>query len=140
MKNFGSILEFTHERNADLMRAYRELIASAGSILLRNIFESISDSPASRFWVSDERAAIVISAMLAGRKLPKMRPNKKEMFDEIFRRFLILRNQKPELGFHDIIHVVIRQPAPKFYLTPQTVKEYFFRIKKGFYDNRSNNS
>ena len=66
MKYFGSILDFTRERNADLMRVYRDRLAEASIIVMPVIFQLVADSPASRFWVSEERAAIVISAMAAG--------------------------------------------------------------------------
>lgn len=60
MKYFGSILDFTRERNADLMRVYRDRLAEASIIVMPVIFQLVADSPASRFWVSEERAAIVI--------------------------------------------------------------------------------
>lgn len=49
MKYFGSILEFTRERNNDLMRAYREKLAEASIIVMPVIFELVAQSPASRF-------------------------------------------------------------------------------------------
>ena len=76
MKYFGSILEFTRERNEDLMRVYREKLSEASIIVMPVIFELVAQSPSSRFWVSEERAAIVISAMAAGRPMPRMRKNK----------------------------------------------------------------
>ena len=82
MKHLGCILDFTHERNCDLMRAYRKKIEEANTIVMPVIFELVSQSPASRFWVSEERAAIVISAMAAGKPMPRMRENKREMFEE----------------------------------------------------------
>ena len=135
MKHLGSILEFTAARNADLLRAFRIAVANAdGHILLPRIFAQVADSPAERFWVSEERAAIVISAMLAGRPLPKMRRNKRDMFNEILRRVIPLRSQSPNRSLFDIVSEVVNQPAPKFYLTPRTVGEIFYRIKSGWYD------
>ena len=34
MKYFGSILDFTRERNADLMRVYRDKLAEASIIVM----------------------------------------------------------------------------------------------------------
>ena len=136
MKYYGSILDFTQERNQELMRVYQEKLSKAGYIVMPKIFEQVANSPCSRFWVSEERAAIVISTLLAGKVVPNMRRNKREMFDEIFHRFLIAREQYPEKSIYALAIMVVNQPAPKFYMTPRTVGELIYRIKDGWYDKR----
>lgn len=136
MKYFGSILEFTRARNADLMRTYREKLAEASIIIMPVIFELVAESPASRFWVSEERAAIVISTMAAGKPMPRMRRNKREMFEEIYRRFIIMKQEFPDKSVYELVTNIVNQPAPKFYLTPRTVGEFIYRIKNGWYDNQ----
>lgn len=138
MKNIGSILDFTRQRNDDLMRAYRAQLDAARFVVMPKIFELVAASPSSRFWVSEERAAIVISAMLSGKPLQRMRRNKREMFEEIYRRFLIERKNNPEASIYELVSVVVNQPAPKFYLTPRTVGEFIYRIKSGWYDKQFN--
>ena len=138
MKYFGSILEFTRERNEDLMRVYREKLSEASIIVMPVIFELVAQSPSSRFWVSEERAAIVISAMAAGRPMPRMRKNKREMFEEIFRRFVVMHEQQPDKSVYELVALIVNQPAPKFYLTPRTVGEFIYRIKNGWYENQYN--
>lgn len=136
MKYFGSILDFTKERNADLMRVYHEKLTEASIIVMPVIFQLVADSPASRFWVSEERAAIVISAMAAGKPMPRMRSNKREMFGEIYRRYLVMREDYPDKSVYELVAKIVNQPAPKFYLTPRTVGEFVYRIKNGWYDNQ----
>lgn len=136
MKYFGSILDFTHERNADLLRVYRAHLASVRYVIMPDIFALVADSTASRFWVSEERAAIVVSSMLAGRPLPKMRANKREMFEEIFRRFLELRSRFPDENVSRLVSLVVNSPAPRFYLTPRTVGEIIYHIKNGWYERQ----
>lgn len=138
MKYYGSILDFTQERNQELMRVYQEKLSKAGYIVMPKIFEQVANSPCSRFWVSEERAAIVISTLLAGKVVPNMRKNKREMFDEIFRRFLIAREQYPEKSIYALAIMVVNQPAPKFYMTPRTVGELIYRIKNGWYEKQFN--
>ena len=138
MKYYGSILDFTQERNQELMRVYQDKLSKAGYIFMPEIFEQVANSPCSRFWVSEERAAIVISSLLAGKILPNMRKNKREMFDEIFRRFLIVRERYPEKSIYALAIMVVNQPAPKFYMTPRTVGELIYRIKNGWYDRQFN--
>ena len=138
MKYYGSILDFTQERNQELMRVYQDKLSKAGYIVMPEIFEQVANSPCSRFWVSEERAAIVISSLLARKILPNMRKNKREMFDEIFRRFLIVRERYPEKSIYALAIMVVNQPAPKFYMTPRTVGELIYRIKNGWYDKQFN--
>ncbi len=136
MKYFGSIMDFTRQRNDDLMRAFREQLALARFIVMPEIFELVAESPASRFWVSEERAAIVIAAMEAGKPLTRMRRNKREMFEEIYRRYLIERKNNPRKSVYELVTRIVNQPAPKFYLTPRTVGEFIYRIKNGWYDKQ----
>ena len=134
MKPFGSAVNFTRERNADIMRVFRKLIADIKVISMPAICRQIADSPASRFWVSPERAAIVISSMLSGRDISGMTPTKREMFEEIFRRYQILSKRNPEKTIIELASFIVHQPAPKFYLTPRTIEEFIYRIKNGYYN------
>jgi hypothetical protein len=134
MKYFGSILEFTEERNNDLLRAYRRQLARVKYIKTRDIFEAVVDTPSARFWVSEERATIVVAAMQRGDRLLYMRPTKREMFQEIYRRYLILRDKYPSRTAPDLIMEVVHQPAPKFYMTPGSAHAIVCRIKRGYYD------
>ena len=135
-KHFGSIMDFTRQRNDDIMRAYREQLALANYIVMPEIFEKVAESPAKRFWVSEERAAVEVSRMLVGKPFSRMRANKREMFQEIFRRYLALRESCPGKSLIELVSIVVHQPAPKFYLTPRTVGEFVYRIKNGWYDKQ----
>lgn len=133
MKPFGCILEYTEARNSDLLRAFDAACRARGA-LMPDIFRQVADSPASRFWVSEDRAAVVISAMVNNRPLPRMRHNKKEMYGVIYGRYLILQQRYPDRSLPDLVAEVVQQPAPKFYLTPRTVGEMIYRIKNGWYE------
>lgn len=138
VKHYGCILDFTKERNQELLRVYQEKLSEVGYIIMPQIFEQVANSPCSRFWVSEERAAIVISSLLAGKPLLNMRKNKREMFEEIFRRFLAVREKHPEKSIYALAIMVVNQPAPRFYMTPRTVGELIYRIKNGWYDKQFN--
>ena len=127
-------MDFTRQRNDDIMRAYREQLALANYIIMPEIFKKVAESPARRFWVSEERAAVEVSRMLVGKPFSRMRTNKREMFEEIFRRYLALRDLHPDKSLFELVSIVVHQPAPKFYLTPRTVGEFVYRIKNGWYD------
>lgn len=138
MKYFGSTVDFTRQRNADIMRVFRKKLAEADVIRMPEIFRQVAESPSSRFWVSEERAAIVIASIQAGRKLPRMTDNKREMFDEIYRRYSLLRSIYPERSIIELATEIVHQPAPKFYFTPRSVGEFVYRIRNGYYDTPSN--
>ncbi len=127
-------MDFTRQRNADIMRVYRSVLASSAVIALPVVFETVAQSPSARFWVSEERATNVIAAMEAGRPVPRMRPNKQAMFQEIYRRYAILRKKYPKRPTYHLVSIVVNQPAPKFYFTARTIGEFIYRIKSGWYD------
>lgn len=134
MKYHGCILEFTHQRNDELMRAFRKAIATRNFIDISEISQAVVNTPCSRFWVSEERAMVVVSALLKGRPvLNTMRPTKREMFQEIFSRVLELRKRHPDMPLFDVIMDVVNSPAPKFYMRPRCAMEIIYKIKKGAY-------
>ena len=139
MKNFGSTVEFTRQRNADIMRVFRQKLVEADFIRMDDICRQVAESPSSRFWVSERRAAIVISAMESGRTIPCMTESKREMFAEIFRRYQALRSLHPDMTILKLATVIVNQPAPKFYFTPRTIREFVCRIRNGYYDRKQDN-
>lgn len=136
MKPYGSKFEYEAERNDELVTVYHQLIGAADHISLPEIYKQVVNMPASRFWVSEERAAIVISSMMKGDKLHSMRPTKKEMFEEIFRLAMALKNAQPDLSIFDLAFKVVRMPAPKFYMTPGYAKGIILNTKKKWYEER----
>lgn len=137
MKPQGSYSEFKKQRNDDLMRAYHELIKSAQYILMPEIYHKVVDMPTRRFWISEGRAAIVISAMMKGDTLENMGPLKREMYNEIYSRVIKLREKKPDLPIIQLVEMVVEQPAPKFYLTPGSAKVLICKIRKQWYYQRT---
>lgn len=131
MKHKGAIMEYSKERMDDLMRAYDEYISSCDYIRMPEVYKMIVNMPSRRFWVSDIRAALVISAMIRGETdLNTMWPLKKEMYEEIYSRVLTLQEKHPELTISELCAKVIAQPAPKFYLTPGSAKIMVCKARK----------
>jgi hypothetical protein len=139
MKNFGSVFEYEQERNRDLMRAYREELANSKFIRMPEIYKAVVDKPSSRFWVSEERAAIVISHMMRGGNIDNMRPLKREMFKVIYQRVMELKRHHPQLPVYQLVFQVVSQRAPKFYLTPGSAKVIICKIKKRWKKERRRN-
>lgn len=137
MKPFGAILEFTRQRNDELMRAYRTQLRLSPHISMARVSAAIVRMPAPRFWVSEERAASVVTLLLAGRDLPpNMRPTKVRMFSEIFRRYLALRDRHPDASLQDLVSQVVNSSAPEFYMLPRSAMDIIYKIKKGLYNEQ----
>ena len=136
MKPYGSNCEFESARKADLLRVYNHLIRKANHIFLGDIYKELVRQPSIRFWVSEERAAIVLSIMFKGGKLDKMRTPKRQMYQEIYRRAVKLKAKQPSLSFLDLAIIIVHQPAPHFYLSPGSAKVLICTAKKELKEER----
>lgn len=137
MKPHGSHYEYEDQRNDNLMAVYHKIIVEANYVRMPDIYEKVANSPSRRFWVSEERAAIVVSSMMRGDKLKNMRPLKREMYNEIYTRAMKLRDKHPAMPISQLVTQVIEQPAPKFYLTPGSAKVIICKIRKQWYFKRT---
>lgn len=136
MKHIGANMEFSEERLENLMRVYDNYITNCQYIRMTEVYAYIANAPADRFYVSDIRAAVVVSDMMHGKKLQGMRPLKREMFEEIFRRVNILQTEKPSLSIRQLCAEVVTQPAPKFYITPGSAKIMICKARKEWIRNK----
>ena len=126
-------MEYSEERIRDLMRAYDEYVSSCKYIRMPDVYKNIVEMPSRRFWVSDIRAALVVSAIMRGEDvLDGMWPLKKEMYMEIHRRVIGLAKDNPGMGISGLCSIVVAQPAPKFYLTPGSAKMMVCKARKGW--------
>lgn len=133
MKYKGCTLEFADERNRELIRVFREVISQTDFIDIAEVSEIIVNRPCVRFWVSEERAMVVVAAMLKGKPvLNPMRPTKREMFREIYKRVMELRKEMPNASLFELVVKVVNSPAPKFYMRPRCAMEAIYKIRKQY--------
>ena len=130
MKHKGNKFEYEADRNRELMRVYREQLASCSQVVPSEIYKNVVAQPSSRFWVSEWRCAIVLSRMFNGDDLSSMIPNKREMYQEIFERAKKMYQQDPTVNYFMMAFTIIHQPAPKFYLTPESACIIITRCKR----------
>lgn len=134
MKHHGNVSHFAAVRNRELYKAYRHALANTTYIDLRKVCRKVADTPCFRFWVSEERAFCIISEIYKGRYvLDNMKPLKREMYIEIFKRVDALRRDNPNVPLYDLVFSVVNSPAPKFYMTPESIIVIIWRIKNGHY-------
>lgn len=130
MKRNGCIFDYEEARNRDLMRAFHQYIASVKVIRLDDVWEYMARMPSARFWVSENRAAIVVASMMRGDKLQYMRQTKRDMFREIYKRVMELRKKNPRMSIYKCCAKVVNSPAPKFYMTPLSIRQTVYKIKR----------
>lgn len=127
-------LDFQKQRDRDLFSAYERVLKQLGhdaryksrlEILVMAI-----NSPAKQFYVSSEEAARRVSQLLKGNELNIRSPYRAEMYREITRRFVALREQHPHIGLRQGVEDIIAMPAPSFYLSPSSAKVIFHHIFK----------
>lgn len=136
MKNFGSVSEYSELRTADLLKAYFAYIESVDYIRMADVFNHIASLPAPRFYVSAARSLVVINRIENGDALLDMRRNKREMFQELHRRYVAIRKYYPNITANDAINTVLEQPAPSFYLSPISAKIIILKARKVWFQKK----
>lgn len=132
MKKPGSTSEFIGQRNRELYAHFLELLRTSKGVPLRAMFSMAAHRPASRFWVSEERAMAVVSARLKGLSTfeEKMFDRRRDMYDEITRRVRRLLTERPELCLTHAVGEVILSPAPEFYLSDESARLIIYRHRQ----------
>lgn len=125
-------MEYSNERSEDLFRVYKEYIANCKYITMPEVYKTITNMPSRRFWVSDTRAALVVSSIIREGKqvLSSMWLLKREMYEEIYNRVIELKKTYPNKSITELCSSVVEQPAPKFYLTPGSAKILLCKIRR----------
>ena len=123
--------EFSSHRSEMLLLNFRRSIAAQSRISAKKAFQEAADAPAPRFWVSEARAARIISRMRQGDDpTVDMTTEKREMYRELYRRFLILEKQNPQMPVGDIVFTIVNDTAPKSYISPERARQLIAAQKK----------
>ena len=130
MKRKGNKMIYADERIDDLMSCYFKYIRECPHINMNDVYAHIVEMPASRFWVSEKRASTIVYAISRGDKLPSLRPLKRMMFEEIYRRCIKLQKRHPSLTLGQCCEIVVAEPAPRFYISAGSAKIIMSRIRR----------
>ena len=136
MKKSGCYFYLEKERNKDLLSAFNRLYEISDTVN-SEFYIRLSHSPAKRFWVSEERASIVLARMERGDELDEMIPSKRRMFHDIYEVYTQAKEANPSGSLFDLACIAVNSPAPSFYLTPKSMKEIICRIKRKWYDKNN---
>ena len=130
MRKIGSVSQFASARNQEMQRAFRSIAASPEALSSEEMFSRLVNSPSSRFWVSEERAAEIIGRMFRGDTLKGMKPHRREMFQTLFRIAADYIRLHPGASFTDAAFHAVHTPAPKFFITPGSARTIFSRMRR----------
>lgn len=127
MKKKGNVCEYTQERDEALCREFRRCIGEAKFINLPEIFRKVASAPAGRYYVSEQRAFLVISQWKSSGRLQVNSPMRRRMFEDIAREAERRRRANSGMSLYDAIFETVNSPAPSFYLTPGSARTIIYR-------------
>ena len=103
MKNSGSTSDFIADRDRELHASFMHVLRTATDMPLRRMFGAAARRPASRFWVSETRAAIVITETMG---------------------------LDPGLCLQHAVNEAVYEEAPEFYLTDESARSIIYRMRQ----------
>lgn len=113
----GDRNEYKDDRDREVRAAFRRVLHLHGGFMsVREMYEAVSLTPTSRFFVSAQRAMRVVGRMDVGDPTRRMRPSNKRMYQEIHRRVKNLMSARPGLTLREAVEEVVEQPAPETYM------------------------
>lgn len=131
MRKINAVAEFDAERRRFLLRSFRETLSRQSVIDMNSAFRTAAAAPPPRFWVSETRAAAIVGRMLAGKNpLEGMHPERREMYREIFARFMRLRAERRDASIAELTAEIVNGPAPRSYLSSETVRSVIYKEKQ----------
>lgn len=135
MRRKGSVFVLSERRNRDLLRAYNEQVGRQlrlyGRVNKTGLMDRVVASPAARFWVSSERACVIIYRMERGESIGYMKPGKRRFYTELYRAFRRYKEEHPEERcVKHMVELVVMQPAPCFPVTPRVAKNIIEKTRR----------
>ena len=112
-----SLFEYRDDRARDLHEVFKRELGAVRGESMKSLLQRVVNSPARRFWVSEERAFRIVSSMMRRGLPPRCSSVKREMFDEIFRRCDKLSEIHPDWPLSRRVYYVVNMSAPKFYMS-----------------------
>ncbi|MDE6010528.1 MAG: hypothetical protein K2F87_03645 [Muribaculaceae bacterium] len=130
MKKPGSTCDYTQAKNDELVKAFYAYVGRTVMIDLDAIFRQIADSPASRFFISEERAYELVRRYRSSGKWDMANPLRVAMLDQIHSNAMGLMASDARLTLKDAVYEAVNSPAPKFYLTPKSCRQLIYKTIK----------
>lgn len=134
MRKKGDVFALSEQRDRDLLNAYHRQLEKQlhlyGRINQTGLIQKVINSPASRYWVSSERATVVISKLEKGEPINYMKDNKLRFYQELYKGYCKYKESHPDMPKKHIVEIIIMQPAPCFAFTPRVADNIIRRMKR----------
>lgn len=125
-----SSFEYRDDRSRELLEVFNRELGTRLFESVKSVLERVVNMPSSRFWVSEERAFRVVSAMLRGKGDGGRCALRREMYEEIARRCEALSESHPDWPLCVCVWHVVSHPAPKFYLSVESAQTIIAEARK----------
>lgn len=130
----GTRQDYIDDRAADLMANYRQVVSEGDCTSMKQAFRRVIARPAKRFYVSSDRAYHVLLRMrkVGVKALNGMTKEHRMMFIDLWAVIQRMKNMPlfREASLYFIVDLAIAQPAPRFYITVETLKKIFYQWKR----------
>lgn len=133
MKHKGTGNVYITQRNKDLYEKYKDVIKFSEIITSKEIFRRLVSMPAKRFYVSEDRASVIIRKMMKGEEVGNMKKETKKMYHDMFNLVTKILNSDKTSTMSKAISKVLNGDAPYFYLTENSARVIISRIKNKKY-------
>lgn len=124
--------DITRMMREDLMAAYREVVQSCWT--QKEAWEKTAKHPAPRYYLTPKQAWDEMRRMVKGdfSRVDSLPTDVKRKYYSLFSKLEQLTQKREFIGkslFYICQHLVV-QPAPEFFIKPQTVRQIFYYYKK----------
>lgn len=106
--------------------ALKSLMGKSAYISTEEIIKGLVNKTAPRFFITYDNARRIVSLMHRGKSLPITNKKKLEMYQELYRRYVIYKNEFKVSGYC-ILEKIIEEPAPSYYITEQTMRGIVYK-------------
>lgn len=128
--------DFGPQLNRELYQAFKRIfITSKDPANIQEIYERVAQSPASRFYVSEEEAMRNVRRLVAHKGACMLSPLRQALYTEIAFRALC-RHEQTGHPLNRCVAEVVNEPAPRFYLTPMTIKYKICQYRRELREKR----
>lgn len=128
MKKKNCNCEFIAQRDENLKREFFKRLGTTQTGRIREVFDQLAKAGAERFYISEERALLLVSNYRKNGCWPVgISANKLRMMEEIRRRTDALMQSDSRITLDRAVTEVVNGEAPSFYLTPKSIKTLFYK-------------
>ena len=117
------------QRDRALFDSYRTALENRHFVSQHEAVDYIRRSPAPRFYISAQAAAVYINLMNSGKPLAGLNLSSRRRIREIYNRYRIMKASERYAGMSTfrICQIIVEEPAPEFYIGYELARKIICR-------------